>query len=198
MGSAFSYVWEAWFGKTQKRIALVGLDGAGKTTLLYALKLDEALAQIMPTVGFNIETVETESVSFTVVDIGGHSRVRRLWRHYMQDTHGVIFVVDSADTTRLVPDPRIRDKEKESTARDELWGLLGEACLADVPLLVYANKQDLDGALKCREVIGCLALDAVKDRRWRVEETIARTGAGVREGLDWLAKAIVAKTPLHP
>ena len=42
----------------------VGLDAAGKTTILYKLKLGEVVTTI-PTIGFNVETVEYKNISFT-------------------------------------------------------------------------------------------------------------------------------------
>lgn len=78
----------------------VGLDAAGKTTILYKLKLGEIVTTI-PTIGFNVETVEYKNISFTVWDVGGQDKIRKLWRHYYQNTQGLIFVVDSSDTKRL-------------------------------------------------------------------------------------------------
>ena len=63
------------------RILMVGLDGAGKTTILYQLKLGEVLSTI-PTIGFNVETVQYKNIHFTVWDIGGQDAIRPLWRHY--------------------------------------------------------------------------------------------------------------------
>ena len=40
-------------------------DAAGKTTILYKLKLGEIVTTI-PTIGFNVETVEYKNISFTV------------------------------------------------------------------------------------------------------------------------------------
>ena len=71
----------------------VGLDAAGKTTILYKLKLGEVVTTI-PTIGFNVETVEYKNISFTVWDVGGQDKIRPLWRHYYQvrgstdDTNG--------------------------------------------------------------------------------------------------------------
>lgn len=42
----------------------MGLDAAGKTTILYKLKLGEVVTTI-PTIGFNVETVEYKNISFT-------------------------------------------------------------------------------------------------------------------------------------
>lgn len=62
---------------------MVGLDGAGKTTILYKLKLGEVVSTI-PTIGFNVETVEHDKISMTVWDVGGQAKIRALWRHYFQ------------------------------------------------------------------------------------------------------------------
>lgn len=67
------------------RDVLVGLDAAGKTTILYKLKLGEIVTTI-PTIGFNVETVEYKNISFTVWDVGGQDKIRPLWRHYFQNT----------------------------------------------------------------------------------------------------------------
>jgi GTPase SAR1 family protein len=44
---------------------MVGLDAAGKTTVLYKLKLGEIVTTI-PTIGFNVETVQYKNINFTV------------------------------------------------------------------------------------------------------------------------------------
>lgn len=51
--------------------------------------------------GFNVETVEYKNISFTVWDVGGQDKIRPLWRHYYQNTQGLIFVVDSNDRDRV-------------------------------------------------------------------------------------------------
>lgn len=64
-------------------------------------------------------------------DVGGQDKIRPLWRHYFQNTQGIIFVVDSNDRDRVVE------------AREELQRMLNEDELRDAALLVFANKQDL-------------------------------------------------------
>jgi small GTP-binding protein len=63
------------------RILMLGLDAAGKTTILYKFKLGEVVSSV-PTIGFNVETVEYKNVKFTVWDVGGQDKIRLLWRHY--------------------------------------------------------------------------------------------------------------------
>ena len=74
MGLAFSKVFGKLFGKKDVRILMVGLDAAGKTTILYKLKLGEIVTTI-PTIGFNVETVEYKNISFTVWDVGGQEKI---------------------------------------------------------------------------------------------------------------------------
>jgi len=134
MGLSFTKIWARLAGTQDRKIVMVGLDAAGKTTVLYKLKLNELLMTI-PTIGFNVETVEFRNIRFTVWDIGGQDKIRRLWRHYFLGTHGAIFVLDSTDRDRL------------QDAREELWQMLKDPELGQAALLILANKQDLPDAL---------------------------------------------------
>lgn len=49
-----------------------------------------------------METVEYKNISFTCWDVGGKDKIRPLWRHYFQNTSGIIFVLDSNDRDRIV------------------------------------------------------------------------------------------------
>merc|ERR1712193_121136 len=113
MGLSVSSLFNRLFGKKQMRILMVGLDAAGKTTILYKLKLGEIVTTI-PTIGFNVETVEYKNICFTVWDVGGQDKIRPLWRHYFQNTQGLIFVVDS------------NDRERITEAQEELQRMLNE------------------------------------------------------------------------
>ena len=78
MGMYLSMLFEAWASTAnEKRILMVGLDNGGKSAILYRLKLAE-LATTLPTVGFNVETVEYKNVRFTIWDVGGQDKLRAL------------------------------------------------------------------------------------------------------------------------
>jgi len=129
MGLAISKLFDKFFGKKELRILMLGLDAAGKTTILYKLKLGEVVSSV-PTIGFNVETLEYKKIKFTVWDVGGQDKIRLLWRHYYQNTQGLIYVVDSSD------------KDRVELAKEELHRMLGEEELRDAVVLVFANKQD--------------------------------------------------------
>ncbi|MBA0814413.1 hypothetical protein Gohar_020245 [Gossypium harknessii] len=184
MGLTFTKLFSRLFAKKEMRILMVGLDAAGKTTILYKLKLGEIVTTI-PTIGefasnsnfhgkrksifdcfgkgclringFNVETVEYKNISFTVWDVGGQDKIRPLWRHYFQNTQGLIFVVDSNDRDRVVE------------ARDELHRMLNEDELRDAVLLVFANKQDLPNAMNAAEITDKLGLHSLRISRVRVQ-----------------------------
>lgn len=135
---------------------MLGLDAAGKTSqsfppifypsssplhvltllssiaILYKLKLNQPVTTI-PTVGFNVETVTYKNVKFNVWDVGGQDKIRPLWRHYFSGTQGLIFVIDSNDRDRI------------DEARQELHRIIQDREMKDCLLLVFANKQDLQG-----------------------------------------------------
>ncbi|KAJ0980562.1 hypothetical protein J5N97_008817 [Dioscorea zingiberensis] len=180
MGLSFTKLFSRLFAKKEMRILMVGLDAAGKTTILYKLKLGEIVTTI-PTIGFNVETVEYKNISFTVWDVGGQDKIRPLWRHYFQNTQGLIFVVDSNDRDRVVE------------ARDELHRMLNEDELREAVLLVFANKQDLPNAMNAAEITDKLGLHSLRQRHWYIQSTCATSGEGLYEGLDWLSNNIASK-----
>ncbi|RWS12779.1 ADP-ribosylation factor 2-like protein [Dinothrombium tinctorium] len=177
MGLTISSLIQRLFGNKQVRILMVGLDAAGKTTILYKLKLGEIVTTI-PTIGFNVETVEYKNISFTVWDVGGQDKIRPLWRHYFQNTQGLIFVVDSADRERI------------NEAAEELSKMLNEDELRDAVLLVFANKQDLPNAMTASELTDKLNLNSFRGKRWYIQSTCATQGQGLYEGLDWLSNEL--------
>nr|CAX72018.1 ADP-ribosylation factor 3 [Schistosoma japonicum] len=171
---------KSYFSKMEARILMVGLDAAGKTTTLYKLKLGEVVTTI-PTIGFNVETVEYKKISFTVWDVGGQDKIRPLWRHYFQNTQGLIFVVDSNDSERI------------GEAADELHRMLGEDELRNAVLLVFANKQDLPQALSPADITDKLRLRSLHNRDWYIQATCATSGSGLEEGFEWLSHTISQK-----
>uniref|UniRef100_UPI00398F2CA5 ADP-ribosylation factor 4-like n=1 Tax=Pristiophorus japonicus TaxID=55135 RepID=UPI00398F2CA5 len=174
MGISLSYILNKLLSKRQVRILMVGLDAAGKTTILYKLKLGEIVTTI-PTIGFNVETLEFKNISFTVWDVGGQDKIRPLWRHYFQNTQALIFVVDS------------NDRERIQESAEELQKMLCEDELRDAVLLVFANKQDLPNVLSVNELTEKLGLPGLGNRTWYVQTTCATQGHGLIEGLDWLS-----------
>lgn len=177
MGIFMSRILASLFGEKEARILVLGLDNAGKTTILYRLQVGEVVSTI-PTIGFNVETVQYNNIKFQVWDLGGQTSIRPYWRCYFPNTQAVIYVIDSSDTERL------------STAKEEFHAILEEEELKDAVVLVYANKQDLPGALDDAAITEALSLHKIKSRQWAIFKTSAIKGEGLYEGLDWLSNTL--------
>eukprot|EP00455_Lapot_gusevi_P025396 TRINITY_DN2669_c0_g2_i1.p1 TRINITY_DN2669_c0_g2~~TRINITY_DN2669_c0_g2_i1.p1 ORF type:complete len:196 (-),score=55.33 TRINITY_DN2669_c0_g2_i1:286-873(-) len=195
MGASLSRLWDSLWGKLEARILLVGLDGAGKTTILYKLKLGELLTTV-PTIGFNVETVEYKRVSFTMWDVGGQEKIRPLWRHYYQGIEAIIFVIDAADRERIDD-----TQGYQHSAKEELQYMLASNELQNATLLVLANKQDLPGSMSVSQVTESLGLNSlsrsIPARPWHVQACCAVTGDGLYQGLDWLSDTVEARRRGH-
>ncbi|KAH9578231.1 Small GTPase superfamily [Trypanosoma melophagium] len=166
-----------------RSILILGLDNAGKTCILKKLS-DDDTSKTMPTQGFNIKTLTAGRLKLSVWDIGGQQSIRHYWRHYFGETDVLIFVIDAADMQRL------------EEAQKELHHILEEEKLMSVPLLVFANKQDLLGAVSADEVATILHLTDVKDRYWHVQPCSAKTGENLDMGVAWIVEQL-RKNPLR-
>ncbi|CAM1326116.1 ARL3 (predicted) [Pycnogonum litorale] len=162
------------------RILLLGLDNAGKTTLLKFLA-SEDVSHITPTQGFNIKSVQSDGFKLNVWDIGGQRKIRPYWRNYFDNVDVLIYVIDSADRKRF-----------EETGV-ELSELIAEEKLSGVPLLVYANKQDLLNAAAASEISDGLNLHNIRDRDWHIQACSATSGEGVKAGMEWVMSSLKRK-----
>ena len=94
----------------------------------------------LPTFGFNNESTHRAGFDIDLYDLGGGKRIRGIWKAYMADVHGCIFVVDSADEDRI------------AECREVFAETLRDPHLSGKPIVVFANKQDLPEAKSAAEV----------------------------------------------
>lgn len=165
-------------------VVVVGLDSAGKTSLLYRLKLKEFVKTI-PTKGFNTEKIRvpvgaSRAVTFQVWDVGGQEKLRPLWKSYTRRTDGIVFVVDSAE------------QERAEEAKVELHRITRTSENQGVPVLVLANKQDLDSALSVGEVAKLLSAHELSAPH-HVQGVSAVDGRGLQAGLEKLHEMILRR-----
>jgi len=157
----------------ESRILMLGLDNAGKTTILRKLS-EEDISSVMPTQGFNIKSLMQDGFKLNVWDIGGQKSIRPYWSNYFESSDSLVYVIDSSDSRRL---------EESGT---ELRELLAEDTLRGIPLLVFANKQDLLQAVPAEDIAATLNLAAITDRTWTIQACSAKGGEGLQEGMEWL------------
>lgn len=131
--------------------------------------------------GFNIKSLTRENFNLKIWDIGGQKTIRPYWRNYFENTDALIYVVDSADTKRMVE------------CGFELEELLKEDKMKNVPLLVFANKQDLVGAMEADEMAEQLQLTSIRDRPWQICGCSAKEGQGLEDGMGWVISQVNTK-----
>ncbi|XP_034448248.1 ADP-ribosylation factor-like protein 4D [Hippoglossus hippoglossus] len=169
-------------------VVVIGLDSAGKTSLLYRLKLQE-FVETIPTKGFNMERIKvpmgsakSNSTTFQVWDVGGQEKLRPLWKSYTRRTEGLVFVVDAVEAERM------------EEAKVELHRIARSAENQGVPVLVLANKQDLDGAMSASEVEKVLALHELSSSTLHhTQGCSALDGQGLQPGLEKLYEMILKR-----
>ena len=113
-----------------------------------------------------------------VWDLGGQDTLRPSWATYYRGTNAVVIVVDSTDRARI------------SIVRDELFRLLEHEELQPSVVLVFANKQDVKGAMTPAEITNLLSLHDIKNHDWHIQPSCALTGEGLYDGLGWIAQHV--------
>merc|ERR1712117_897368 len=93
----------------------------------------------------------------------------------------LIYVIDSGDAARLGESGR------------QLKSLLEEEKLGDVPLLVFANKQDLLQAMPADQISEALKFAEITNRTWTIQACSAKNGDNLQEGMEWLVQQIEAR-----
>uniref|UniRef100_A0AAV1UPD3 Uncharacterized protein n=1 Tax=Peronospora matthiolae TaxID=2874970 RepID=A0AAV1UPD3_9STRA len=182
----FSLFWGLWsylFTRAELHLLVVGLDDAGKTTLLeqlkgiFSKKPGIPLDKIPPTVGLNIARVDVRRSRVIFWDLGGQERLRAIWNKYYSESHGVVFVIDSANERRF------------QEAKETLHAMLSNPELSGVPLLVLANKMDLEDARTVHHVTEALDLEGHRGSMASYP-ICALTREGVEGAMNWLVDAV--------
>ena len=157
-------------------VRMFGLDESGKTTILYLLKLGEKVLTL-PSIGFNVEVIDKDSwtKSLTIWDIGGQEKIRPLWVHYFYNTKGIIWVYDISNNQRI------------EESQNELKKILDDPQIdKNTPLLIYANKNDLNkNGNKTENFLNGLE-DYLNSRPYFVKECSVNDLESYKEGIDWL------------
>uniref|UniRef100_A0A1B6L1G1 ADP-ribosylation factor-like protein 13B n=1 Tax=Graphocephala atropunctata TaxID=36148 RepID=A0A1B6L1G1_9HEMI len=171
-------------------LLLVGLDNAGKSSTAKGLAREPA--DTVPTVGFSSITLKHRGFTVLIYDLGGSSQIRGIWHRYFVDVHGVIFVVDASDLSRIDESRKVLE---EILAHDKLTGK---------PLLLLANKQDREGALDELDIVERLNVESLVNQQKcpTLVETCSAAGApcghkphldtGIHNGYRWLLRRIIS------
>lgn len=179
--------WDYLFHKGNYFVLILGLDNSGKTTFLEHARCNFNknykqidLTRIASTVGLNVGKIETNGVILNFWDLGGQKELQLLWDKYFLEAHGIIWVVDSSDRSRL----------QESI--EAFKTIITNHTLDNLPLLIVINKQDIPSAMNPSEILNAFqsALELIGDRRFLPLPTSALKGNGINESIGWIAEQV--------
>lgn len=165
--------------RKRTKVLMVGLDAVGKSTIANRIGAKFENETQHPRIYTPGHRTWGE-IEFVCWDLGGQPKFKLLWKSYLPDSKGIVFVFNSVD----------KEEDRIELAKSELAWLLEQSPLAGLPLLVLANKQDLEGAMSVAEVAEKLGLDKIADRKWHVQGTTYKNKQSVIDGFDWLKKSM--------
>ena len=113
------------------KILIFGLLNAGKTTLVNCLKNNMG-KKTLPTTYMDISRIVINNLSIFAYDTPGHEKFRSLWKPYLKNQDGLVFVLD------------IADKDQYEAARELLFKIIELPQMESLPLLILFNKIDLE------------------------------------------------------
>lgn len=178
--------WHYFFDKPVLHILVIGLDHAGKSSLLERIKTmynttpGLAMDKITPTIGMNLAKLSHLGSQVIIWDLGGQVKMRSIWEKYYSEANAVIFVVDSTDRARL----------KE--AKLAFDSACDHDTLAHVPIVTFANKQDLSCALSPGDLaVNFYAVDRKEDGA-RIFGVSALSGEGIDHALNIVIREAMA------
>ncbi|KAH6783917.1 GTP-binding protein 1 [Perilla frutescens var. hirtella] len=184
MFSLFYGLWKYMFSKMEFHVLILGIDKSGKTTLLEKLKSQYSISEglppdrIVPTVGLNIGRIEVSNTKLAFWDLGGQLGLRSIWEKYYEEAHAVIYVVDAACPSRF------------EDSKSALEKVLRHEDLQGAPVLILANKQDLEEAVSTDELSRYLDVNKLDERIYKFQAVSAFDGLGIKEGVNWLVDAM--------
>ncbi|XP_063770678.1 ADP-ribosylation factor-like protein 9 [Pseudophryne corroboree] len=157
-------------GKTSQ-VLVLGLDGSGKTSVLNSIAANRGKQMTTPTEGVNAMCLNNGNSKMEFLEIGGSEQLRPYWKMYLSRAFAVIFVVDSADHSRL------------PLAKRHLHQLIQQDSV--LPLIVLANKQDLENAYHIPEIHDALALSEICENRklFLIGTHVTKDGPEISSGI---------------
>jgi small GTP-binding protein len=161
----------------QKKICMLGTFAVGKTSLVRRFIESIYSDKYHTTVGVKVDKkvvkVGSTEVSLLLWDVEGTESEHELRKSYLRGASGYLLVVDGTRQDTLYKALAIQTRTEETIGK--------------VPFLLLFNKADLveQWSISERET------NALKEKGWDVITTSAKTGSGVEEAFQTLAKKMV-------
>ncbi|CAL6089587.1 ADP-ribosylation_factor [Hexamita inflata] len=162
-------------------IMFVGLDNSGKSTTIKQILGHESLASTKPTMGFESFSYyfpqqagcRTYMRKFNMIDLGGHEKIRAIWRNYYDTSLGLVFVFDASDVHRY-PEVKIALHQVLEANSSKY-------------VLICANKQDLSCSIQTSEQFQAeFGIKLTPQMQFQPTVGILDQNQNLKNGMEWL------------
>jgi small GTP-binding protein len=162
--------------ETILKIIILGSSEVGKTSILNRYFNNEFKQNLLSTIGIDFKTkyfkFDEEKVKFNFIDTAGQEKFRAISVNYLKGTNGVILVYD------------ITNKETFDLIRSWIQDI-NDNNKSNIGKVLLGNKLDLE---EKRDVLVEDAEELAKELNCKHFEVSAKTGEGVNEALDEIAR----------
>jgi PAS domain S-box-containing protein/small GTP-binding protein len=170
---------EVIFEQKEAKILIFGLSQAGKTTIIKTRR-KSVTKTTFPTINVDISKILVNNVSLLTYDIPGKYKAKEIWKPYLKNQDGLIFVLDITDTIRF------------SFARELLHEIAGKPELSELPLLILFNKSDRKQS-ELKDLEEAMGVEKLGKRPMRTFMTDAIKNVNIDEAFNWLSLKIAER-----
>ncbi|MBN2542554.1 GTP-binding protein [bacterium] len=161
----------------QKKVCMLGTFAVGKTSLVSRFVSNVFSDKYLTTLGVKIEKravdLDDQSLNLIIWDVSGDDEFERVRPSYLRGASGFVLVIDGTRSQTLVKGLNIIEYSRQ---------LAGE-----VPVILVINKRDLADQWEIEAEV----FQTLTDQGYNVIKTSAKTGEGVDEAFQTLAKKIL-------
>jgi small GTP-binding protein len=165
----------------QKKICMLGGFAVGKTSLVARYVRSIFSESYHSTVGVKIDkkelSIDGRDVMLMLWDVNGQDDYQAVQPSHLRGMAGYLLVVDGTRRATLETARDLRQKAADT--------------VGDVPFLLLLNKADLGPSWEIDEP----AFFKLVEQGWRVVRTSAKTGEGVEDAFEKLARAMLDRPP---
>lgn len=162
----------------KKKICMMGAFAVGKTSLVQRYVKDMFSEKYHTTIGVKIEkksvTIENEVVELILWDLAGKNGISEMRTTYLRGASGYLLVVDKTRINTIDIALEMNEMARE--------------VLGTVPFIVLLNKWDLEGKWDIEDTM----IDSLRQKKWDIIETSAKTGMGVNQAFELLARNLIS------
>jgi len=170
---------EVIFEQKEAKILIFGLSMAGKTTIIKTRRKSVSKTTF-PTINVDISRILVNNVSLLTYDIPGKYKAKDLWKPYLKNQDGLIFVLD------------VTDKIKFSYARELLHDIAGKPELSELPLLILYNKTEIKQP-DMKELDEAMGVQKLGKRPMKSFLTSGIKNINIDEAFNWLSLRIAER-----